>query len=226
MELEKFRIQIRTRILLQSPITCNGVRHCESSTSDSSVMRLDQALRHLKLAQEHLSSYYVGEWAKICLLLQYELSFTVPCDSQLLILFELARNCQESGDSSDLNRLKGSIGIFHDEFLSILWFLVVTVDSKFLLFKINLNLASFSGQMQKIHEICSNSTDSLRNTMDIANNPEMKAKWWKLRKSLDSELISICAQLNDEMFANVSVNIHKCVLVINILLIGIVDSRI
>lgn len=204
MELDKFRKHLLA--YSQSPITSNGVRIQKPQVPFEN---LDTAMKFLNTAIEHQSSYFVSEWAKICLFLQFQKSFSVSCDNELLRLFELSRvGCLSSVENLDLKRLKGSIGMLYDEFMSALWVLVVSKDSQLLLFRISLDFATFSGKMQRIHEICSSNTDSLKNTTEIADNSEMKAKWWKLRKSLDSELISICSLLNDEVFAGVSVKIH------------------
>ena len=216
IELDKIRQQIKTAFQFstsQYNISCNGIKI--KSFKDSIIDKLvndnlKRSLEHLKKAQSQKMAYCVSEWAKISLFFVFHKSFQEQesCDSELFDLFELARNPNYCGKVC-LSRLKGSIGILKDQFLSILWIMVINFDSKLLLLKLNIDKSNFTGKIQKIHEICSQSTESLRNTNEIGKDAGKKAQWWKLRKSLDSELISLCSDLNEELFSHSSVKTSK-----------------
>lgn len=168
---------------------------------------LSESIKYLREAQTRKLTYSIREWAKISLNFMFNKSFKESCDSELLEMFELARNPIFEGDFSKIE-LKGSIGLIHDQFLSVLWILVVTNDSKLLMFRVSANTPNFIKNVQRIHEICAQNTETLRNTKEIAKDPERKAQWWKLRKSLDSELMALCNELNDDMFSCLSVRIY------------------
>ena len=213
IELDKVRQQIKTAFQAptsQYPIVCNGIKikSFEDLIYDKTLSEnLKRSLEHLKNAQNQKLTYCISEWAKISLFFMFQNSFYESFDSELLNLFELARNPNISFKNNFSSRMKGSIGLLHDQFLSILWIFVVTFDSKLVVFKLNLNMKSFKEKVQKIHEICAQNTDSLRNTTEIAKDSEKKAQWWKLRKTLDVELISMCSELDDEIFSYSSVKI-------------------
>lgn len=203
--MDKFRQQIKKEYQAQcsSSIACNGIR-IKISKELRTESSLFESLENLKEAQTRKLTYCIGEWAKISLFLMFNKSFNEICDSELLELFELARNPSFEGNLSKI-KLKGSIGLIHDQFLSILWILVVTVDSKMLFFKMHINMGNFTKKVQRLLEICAQNTETLRNTTEIANHSEMKAQWWKLRKSLDTELMTLCDELGDNMFSCLSV---------------------
>lgn len=201
--MNKIRGQIKAEIQFQNFVACNGIR-IKSSTESRTSSLLLQSMKQLRDAQSLKLTYFISEWAKISLFLMMNKSFQVPCDSELLELFELSRNPSFEGNFSNI-KLAGSIGLLHDQFLSILWILVVTADSKLLMFGASLNMKSFTSKMQRIHEICAQNTESLRNTTEISKDSEKKANWWKLRRSLDAELIGLCNELNDDMFSGFSV---------------------
>jgi len=210
IELDKIRQEIKTvfKVPKTYHVSCNGIKI--NNFKDSIIEKivkdnLKRSLEHLKKAQSQKIGYYISEWAKISLFFIFYKSLQESCDSELFDLFELARNPTNYCGNVCLNRLKGSIGILKDEFLSILWIIIINFDSKILLFKINIDELNFKVKIQKIHEICSQNTDSLRNTNEIGKDEIKKVKWWKLRKSLDSQLISICSDLNEEIFSNSSV---------------------
>lgn len=210
--MDKIRHQIKVAFqapISQYPISCNGIKI--NSFKDSNMDRLIKenlklSLENLKKAQSQKMSYCTSEWAKICLFLKFYLSFQESCDSEVLELFELARNTNTCGTIC-LSRLKGSIGILQDQLLSIIWIMVVNFDSKLLLLKLNINGTALNLKVKKLHEICAQNTDSLRNTTEIAKDAGKKAQWWKLRKSLDSDLISLCSELNEDLFSHSSVNL-------------------
>ena len=209
IELDKIRQEIKTvfKVPKTYHVSCNGIKI--NNFKDSIIEKivkdnLKRSLEHLKKAQSQKIGYYISEWAKISLFFIFYKSLQESCDSELFDLFELARNPNYCGKVC-LSRLKGSIGILKDQFLSILWIMVINFDSKLLLLKLNIDKSNFTGKIQKIHEICSQSTESLRNTNEIGKDAGKKAQWWKLRKSLDSELISLCSDLNEEIFSNSSV---------------------
>lgn len=208
MELDRIRQQIKSAFqapTYQYTISCNGIKIKNFKDSMNAIEEsLKLSIENLKKAQSQKTSYSVSEWAKICLFFKFHKSFQESCDSELLKLFEVARNPNTCGNVC-LNRLKGTIGILQDQFLSIIWIMVVTCDSKLLLLKLNIEKHNFASKVQKIHDICAQNTESLRNTTEIANDSGKKAQWWKLRKSLDSDLISLCSELNDELFSHASV---------------------
>ncbi len=206
VQLNRIRQEINTS---QYSIACNGIK--VNSCKDSRYYQIineniSKSLEKLKAAQDRKLSYCTSEWAKLSLFFMFHKSFHECCDSEILNLFELGRNPNSRNVS--VKELKGSIGLLHDQFLSILWILVVTLDAKLLLFKVNLDKSAVSRKIQRIHEICAQNTDSLRNTDEIAKDAEKKTQWWKLRKSLDSELISLCSDLNDDLFSSVSVSFY------------------
>lgn len=212
--MDKFRQQIRATLnapTSQCSMSCNGIKikrfkdyMVEKLLKDN----LKRSLEHLNRAQNLKLAYCISEWAKICLFFMFHNSLQESFDSEVLDLFELARNPNFCGTVC-LSRLKGLIGMLQDQFLSILWIIIVNFDSKILLFKVNIDGLNFTRKIQKIHEICAQNTDSLRNTNEIAKDSGKKAQWWKLRKSLDSELISICSDLNEELFSQSSVQTRK-----------------
>ena len=188
----------------QWPILCNGIMSKEFKTEYFIDENLITSMENLKKAQNQKMVYYVSEWAKISLFLTFHKSLTNACDMELLNLFELARNPNNCGTVC-LNALKGSVGMLQDQFLSIFWIFVVTCDSKLLILKLNIDQPKFASKLQKLHKICAQNTDSLRNTAEIAKDLEKKAQWWKLRKSLDAELFSLCSELNEDLFNHASV---------------------
>lgn len=206
IELEKFRNEIKAFSI--SSISCNGIliKNHQNSLIQSSL--LSKSITHLREAQKQNLTYCLGEWAKVSLFLTFIKSLKEPCDLELLEFFELSRNPKCFNVSSSLERIKGSIGIIHDQFLSILWIMIITIDSKLLLFKVNINIKSFTQKIKKLHELCSQNTESLRNTTEISKDTCKKSDWWKLRKSLDSELLLLCSELNDEMFSYLSVRFN------------------
>lgn len=210
MELDRIRQQIKTAFQAptsQYSITCNGIKikNFKDSMTDKLIKEnFKLSMENLKKAQDQKVSYSISEWAKISLFFMFHKSLQESCDYELLRLFEVARN-PNTCENVCLTRLKGSIGILQDQFLSIIWIMVVTCDSKLFLLKLNIDKQKFASKVQKIHEICAQNTDSLRNTTEIAKDSEKKAQWWKLRKSLDSDLISLCSELNDELFSQASV---------------------
>ena len=209
MELERVREQIRLNFSSQIPIACNGIK-VNNLTFERVLNEIHgRALKFLKEAQNQKLFYCLSEWSKICLFLTFHKSLRTDCDFELLKHFEMARNPNYFEENVNIKRLKGSIGLLHDQFLSILWIMVITVDSKLLLFKININVPNFIGKLQKIHEICSQNTESLKNTKGIAQDHEKKSEWWKLRKSLDSELVALCNEINEDLFSNLSVKHTK-----------------
>ncbi len=203
IELDQFRRKINKEF--QCSIACNGIKikNDKEFRTDS---LLSESIKYLREAQTRKLNYSIREWAKISLNFMFNKSVKESCDSELLEMFELARNPNFEGDFSEIE-FKRSIGLIHDQFLSVLWILVVTNDSKLLLFRVSANTPNFIKKVQRIHEICAQNTETLRNTTEIAKDPERKAQWWKLRKSLDSELMALCNELNDDMFSCLSVRI-------------------
>ena len=230
IELEKFRKLATKHNRVDLPVvSCNEIKTKIPFFSLNEF--LNESIKNLKESQKRKQIYLIGEWAKISLFLIYrESQFIdntddVSCharhgslsesfdtchgdcsyDRQILTFFELARNPEFDFDfgSSFLERLKGSIGLLHDQFLSILWILVINFNSKLLIFKVNLNLKSFKQKIQKINEICTQNTETLKNTEEISK--DSAAIWWKLRKFLDFELLNLCNELSEEMFSNISV---------------------
>jgi len=163
------------------------------------------------MAQKAKMYYFVGEWAKISLLLTFSLSQfennSLSTPIKLFELFELSRNPNFEGGIVNLIAVSGSIGLLFDECLSIFWVLTVSFDAKLVLYKLNIDneTVNISQNITKIHEICSQNTDSLRNTKEIALDSLKKAQWWKLRRALDAELTSVCASLNDYLLSDLSV---------------------
>lgn len=211
MELENIRNEIKKVFNSQFPIACNGIKVNNIIYEKDLNELLEKSQRLLNECKNQNLTYCLSEWSKVCLFLNFHKSLQYDCDSELLRLFETARNPNDLHKNINVNRLKGSIGLLHDQFLCILWVMIITVDSKLLLFKININVPNFTGKLQKIHEICSQNTDSLKNTREIAQDPEKKSKWWKLRKSLDTELTRICNELNDDLFNGLSVRNLKII---------------
>jgi len=209
MELERARNQIRRDFSSRFPISCNGIKVTDLVFENDLNEILEKASNFLKASQNQKLFYCSSEWAKISLFFTFHKSLRDDCDLELLNLFEMARNPNYNRVNLQVYRLKGSIGLLHDQFLSILWIMIISMDSKLTLFKINLNSPNFIGKLQKIHEICSQNTDTLKNTKEIAQDPEKKLKWWKLRKSLDSELTALCNEINEDLFSNLSVTIHR-----------------
>ena len=186
------------------PISCNGIKL--KSLKDSQIeLFLAESLEKLESSQTHKLPYCTSEWAKLSLFLMFQKSQHDNVDLELLNLFELSRNSTNCSLNFNINRLNGSIGFLHDQFLSILWILIVTLDSKILIYKLKLEVTAFSSKLNQIHDICSKNTETLKNTMEIVNDSVKKAEWWKLRKSLDAQLTSTCADLNDVLFSNLSV---------------------
>lgn len=210
MELEKIRDMIRRDFPSKFPVVCNGIK-VNNLVFEAADLN-EKASNFLKASQRQKNVYCSSEWAKISLFLTFHKSLRhdCDCDSELLNLFEMARNPNYNETSLQVNRLKGSIGLLHDQLLSVLWIMIISLDSKIILFKINLNIPNFMEKLQKIHEICSQNTDTLKNTKEIGVDPEKKAKWWKLRKSLDSELSALCHEINEDLFANLAVQNRQC----------------
>lgn len=208
IELDKIRQKIRCNFQSQIQVACNGIK-VKNLKNESVLDELyGNSLKYLKECRERNLVYCVSEWSKICLLLTFHKSLFYDCDYdlELLNLFESARNPNNfASNHNHLNRLKGSIGLLHDQFLSIFWIMVVTIDSKLILFRINLNVPEFNRKLRRIHQICAQNTDSLRNTKEIAQDPEKKSNWWILRKSLDSDLKALCDELDEDLFSNISV---------------------
>lgn len=212
--MDKFRQHIRSTFkssFSQFSVSSNGIQFKgfqDSRTEKHLEDLLLQSLNFLEVVQNQKNCYCIGEWAKISLFLKFLWS---QCkfqnfDLELLNLFELARNPSTKIDPDlTVKHCKGSIGLLHDQMLSILWILVVSFDSRVIMFRINLNLDSFTHKIQQIHEICAQNTESLRNTKEIALDSDKKAQWWKLRRNLDKELIAICSKLDDELFSNLNV---------------------
>lgn len=224
MELEKIREKIRRDFPSQFPVVCNGIK-VENLVFEADINEsLEKASIFLKASQNQKNGYCLSEWAKISLFLTFHKSLRKECDSELLNLFEMARNPNYNDENLQVSRLKGSIGLLHDQFLSILWIMIISMDSKLLLFRINLNASKFMDKLQKVHEICSQNTDTLKNTKDIAQDPEKKTKWWKLRKSLDSELATLCNEINEDLFSNLAVLRLRSILFLLFLFIGAIDS--
>ena len=213
--MDKFRQHIRSTFqssFSQVPVSSNGIQFKGFQDSKAAKHLQDlllQSLKFLKVVQNQKNCYCIGEWAKIALFLKFSWSqykFENNFDLELLNLFELARNPSIQIDSNlTVKHCKGSIGLLHDQMLSILWILVVSFDSRVILFRINLNLDSFTRKIDQIHEICAQNTESLRNTKEIALDADKKAQWWKLRRNLDEELIAVCSKLDDELFSNLTV---------------------
>ena len=205
MELDRVRNQIRRDFSSRFSIACNGIKvnslSCEKVLNEN----LENASKFLKTSQNQKLFYCSLEWAKISLFLTFHKSLKYDCDLEILNLFEMARNPNCNEVNLQVSRLKGSIGLLHDQFLSLLWIMIISTDSKVLLFKINLKDLNFTGKLQKLCEICSQNTDTLKNTKDIAQDPEKKSKWWKLRKFLDSELTVLCNDINEDLFSNLAV---------------------
>lgn len=229
--LELNRIRQEIKLNFQAPtsqysISCNGIKF-----KSCSGLRLYQiindnisnTLGKLKESQDRKLSYCTSEWAKLTLFYMFHKSFHESCDSAILNLFELGRNPNSRNVS--VKELKGTVGLLQDQFLSILWVLVVTLDARLLLFKVNVDKTAVSRKIQRIHEICAQNTDSLRNTNEIAKDSAKKAQWWKLRKSLDSELISICSDLNEDLFSSVSVRFWHSVRISLIFCVGTYYSK-
>jgi hypothetical protein len=198
-------------------VSCNSIKNTSPISEYKKTAKLElsrllsESLCALRSAQQSKLFYLISEWAKLSLFLTFCLSQfdkdSRCTDLKAFNLFEICRNPNfEIDEPVDFNLVSGSIGFLFDEVLSIFWVLTVSFDAKLIIFKSKVeNLHKIIQSFNDIADICSQNTESLRNTKEISTDSTKKAQWWKLRRSLDSNLISVCSSLQDDLFTCISV---------------------
>lgn len=193
----------------QYHISCNGIRMTSKSVPDNLIKELEVARIGIKHAEEKGLYYCVREWSKVALFLQYHVSFYRSCDSELLELFEQSRTSEKFTIDSSY-KLAGSVGMLFDQFMSIFWVFIVSSSGSLSVYLIRMGSQSYMSKLQRLQDICSQSTDTLRNSEVVSSCSEKKVQWWKTRKNLDAELTLLCSEFDDELFAYIPVNYKHC----------------
>ena len=207
LELERMRERIKLIFpgpRNQYPVSCNGIRFKQASVPSNLIEALNVASANIKNAQSRGLYYCLKEWSKVALFIQYHISLHKQSDLELFELFELSRTSQKCNVNMD--NLAGSVGMLFDQFMSVFWIFIISNSGSLTVFMIRIDSQSYMSKLQKLLDICSQNTETLRNTEIVSQCSEKKAQWWKIRKNLDFELSSLCSEFDEELFLFLPVN--------------------
>ncbi len=109
----------------------------------------------------------------------------------------------------ELNPCDNTLGIMCDWPMNAVWILSSCSNSSFLLFRIPIDSRNLLLSIQECARISQANTATLKNTLQIANDPTLRADWWRRRKELDSQLEALIKTLDSQLFSDLSVRTIK-----------------
>lgn len=101
-----------------------------------------------------------------------------------------------------------TFGILCDWAMDAMWVLssVPSAKEPFLLFRLPIDTGNLLSLIRNFTRVSQANTETLKNTAEIAADPNLRADWWRRRKELNAELEVLTEQLDSLVFSRFTVS--------------------
>jgi len=179
---------------------CNGLLLHDNFTDLN--LLIESVEKELVLAKTQRLIYCVGEWSKLLLHLYFVDTLASGTKGNLWKHFELSRRPEDfeviDAHFNASNWSEAAIGLLYDHHLETFW-----IISGALVVRVPIDHSQIQNFLKKTQSICSQNSNSLRNTREISDDQDKTAEWWRIRKSLDANLNDLCCLMEDAMFSDI-----------------------